>query len=171
MTSPGKNFNHCGVKTSQGMHNKQAGATLITALIMLVVLTLLVVSGIRSSTINLRIAGNMQQQEEVAAATQQAIENVLSSTNFKSGAIAAQTVGNYTVTFAPPVCLSAQPALGNAPGTPRDCQGDAGEVFCYWTTWDITGIVVDTQSGARTEIHQGVSLPVNTAEKINLCGN
>ena len=57
---------------------KQHGATLVTALVMLVVLTLLVLSAIRSSTTNLRIAGNMQMQGEIVEAAQQAAEQIIS---------------------------------------------------------------------------------------------
>ena len=81
---------------------RQSGATLITALIMLIVLTLLVVSGIRSSNTNLRIAGNVQMQAEASAAAQQAIERVISSANFD---ISPQTVGSYSVTIARPRLL------------------------------------------------------------------
>ena len=57
--------------------HKQQGATLLVGMIMMVVLTLLVVFGIRSSNTNLRIAGNMQSQVEAGAATQQVLEQVI----------------------------------------------------------------------------------------------
>lgn len=59
------------------IRHKQKGATLLVGMIMLVVLTLLVVFAIRSGNTNLRIAGNIQAQTEVSAATQQAIEQVI----------------------------------------------------------------------------------------------
>lgn len=55
----------------------QSGITLIVSLIMLIVLTLLVVSAIRFSNINLRIAGNTQTQVEGEAAAQVAVEQTL----------------------------------------------------------------------------------------------
>ena len=48
-------------------------------MIMLVLLTLFVLSAINSGTINLRISGNTQAQDEARAAAQQAIEQVVSS--------------------------------------------------------------------------------------------
>ena len=134
----------------------QSGATLITALIMLIVLTLLVVSGIRSSNTNLRIVGNMQMQEEAVAAAQQAIERVLSSSVFELPTPSAQTVGSYTVTFGPLTCLSFRQTVKTDPNLPDICKGSAGLASCYWTTWDITATAVDASTGAKAEIHQGV---------------
>ena len=75
---------------------RQAGLTLVVALVMLVVLTLLVVSAIRFANINLRIAGNVQEQTESIAAAQVAVEstvkdmiaspNISSRTNRTGGA-------------------------------------------------------------------------------------
>lgn len=137
------------------VNNRQQGATLITALIMLIVLTLLVVSGIRSSSTNLRIAGNMQMQEEASAAAQQAIERVISSATFDT---TPQTIGNYTVTIAPPSCQSAKVAVSTDVGISWECGGSAGSTSCYWTTWEIVATALDNNSGATTEIHQGISM-------------
>ena len=131
--------------------NKQNGATLITALIMLVVLTLLVLSSIRASNSNLRIAGNMQMQEEAAAAVQQAIEKAISTSVFD---VSSQTVANYQVNFVAQTCQSAKPAVYTDVNFPEECLGTA--VNCYWTTWDIAASAVDTSTGAAAQIHQGI---------------
>lgn len=132
---------------------KQSGATLITGMIMLIVLTLLVVSGIRASNTNLRIAGNMQMQEEATAAVQQAIERAISTSVFN---VTTQTVGNYQVTFAAPTCLSSRPVVRSDANLPEECQSRTGTVYCYWTTWNIAASAVDANTGATAEIHQGV---------------
>lgn len=100
------------------LEHKQRGSTLLVALVMLVVLTLLVISAIRSSTTNLRIAGNMQTQSENTAAAQQAIEQVISG-NFTSNpassvVVVAVDINNsgtpeYTATVAQPVCTGSMP--------------------------------------------------------------
>lgn len=90
---------------SQKKH-KQQGATLMVGMIMMVVLTLLVVFGIRSGNTNLRIAGNMQTQAEASAATQQVIEQVIEQIKVTEdiSLIAAQSIpvsmGNVTYTVA-----------------------------------------------------------------------
>ncbi len=61
---------------------RQQGATLLVALIMLTVLMLFVVSSLNTSTTNLKVVGNMQSQNEALAATQQALETVISTPLF-----------------------------------------------------------------------------------------
>jgi Tfp pilus assembly protein PilX len=62
----------------------QRGVTLLVALIMLVVLTLFVTSALNTSKTNLQVVGNMQARAEALASGQQAIESVLSTTQFIS---------------------------------------------------------------------------------------
>src|SRR5437016_5220957 len=99
-------------------HSRQAGATLLVSLVMLVLITLLAVSAINSGTINLRIAGNMQSRDEARAAAQQAIEQFISSyANFYPTPPTAATSYNididnngtndYVVSVAKPACKRA----------------------------------------------------------------
>ena len=141
----------------------QNGATLITSLIMLIVLTLLVVSGIRSSNTNLRIAGNMQMQEEAITAAQFAIERVISSATFD---MSAQTVGSFNVTFRPLTCVSWKPTVKTDP-LPKECKGSTS--VCYWTIWDISAVAIDASTGATAEVHQGVKKIAGT-EAFTSCG-
>jgi Tfp pilus assembly protein PilX len=168
-------------------HTKQQGATLVVGLIMLVVLTLLVVSAMRSSTTNLRIVGNMQVSTEAAAAAQQAIEQIISS-NF-TVAPAATTVSVdvngdgtvvYPVAVAKPTCNSTKDLTNadlnaNVPedlvcmgsGTPQNtgiisATGASGTVqtWCSKQQWDVQAVTTDTRSGATATHHQGVSMRV-----------
>lgn len=148
------------------LKRRQRGATLITALVMLIVLTLLVVSGIRSSSTNLRIAGNMQIQEEATAAAQQAIENVISTAVFNT---APQTVGNFNVTIDSATCLSATQVDFNTAGFPVNCQAETGMIVCYQTMWEIVATATDTNSGATAEIHQGVTMMTNSDQATTSC--
>ena len=61
---------------------RQRGATLIIALIMLVLLTLFAVSSFNTAQTNVKVVGNMQQKAEALNAAQQAIETVLSTPLF-----------------------------------------------------------------------------------------
>lgn len=169
--------------------NTQQGATLITSLVMLVVLTLLVISAINSSRSNLRIAGNMQMQEEVIAAAQQATEQVLSS-NFTAplalpmvAAPIAVDINNdgtsdYTVNVAMPACTGLAPLTNDTPDLPETCVSsdkidNAGIRFtsgaaatqtswCSAQQWDIRTTVSDGSTGATATLHQGVSMNVVT---------
>ncbi|HCU54447.1 MAG TPA: pilus assembly protein [Gammaproteobacteria bacterium] len=150
----------------------QRGATLITALIMLVVLTLLVLSAIGSSTTNLRIAGNSQIQEEVIAAAQQGIE-VMMSNDF-TGNPAASSVGvdinndgqnEYTANVSNPTCNGTQTLKANDPiiaSIPNCRKGnkfdlnDNSTSDCELQQWDMSSTVSDTRSGANITVHQGI---------------
>ncbi len=165
-------------------NTKQCGATLVTALVMLVVLTLLVLSAINASTTNLRIAGNMQVREESIAAGQQAIEQVISN-NFTISPVsstAAVTIGKatYAVNVAQPTCMGSRPLLPSTdPNLPEVCQPlkpppgmsypsgvpAIGIPLCYAQQWDVRASVVDANTGAAATLHQGVTLkvPVGTA--------
>jgi len=61
---------------------RQRGVTLIVALIMLVLLTLLALTSFNLGNSNLQIVSNMQQRNEAVAAAQEVIEEAISSTRF-----------------------------------------------------------------------------------------
>jgi Tfp pilus assembly protein PilX len=61
---------------------KQGGVTLVVALVMLVLITLLVVTGMNIGKSSLQSVGNMQQRNEVYSAAQETVEMALSSTRF-----------------------------------------------------------------------------------------
>ena len=167
---------------------QQSGATLITALIMLIILTLLVLSGIRASSTNLRIAGNMQMQEEAVATAQQAVEQLI-STNFTSApassAIAIDVDNNgsvdYTANINQPSCQATAPVvfgeLNKDNAQDKPCFGSSAmgsftafgpgntptpstNTWCFKQKWDIRANVTDNSTGASTTIHQGVYLRV-----------
>jgi type II secretory pathway pseudopilin PulG len=56
---------------------RQCGVVLVTALLLLLVLTVLAVAGLVTATLELRMAGNVQQQERAFAAAEHAIERAL----------------------------------------------------------------------------------------------
>ncbi len=60
----------------------QRGATLLVALIMLVLLTMFAISSLNTATTNLKVVGNMQAKAEASNVAQEAIETVLSTTQF-----------------------------------------------------------------------------------------
>ena len=61
---------------------RQAGATLIVTLVMLIMLTLFAISAMNTSTTNLQVVGNMQIRHEGLRASNEAIEATLSTTQF-----------------------------------------------------------------------------------------
>ncbi len=73
---------------------QQRGATLITALIMLVALALLAIWAFNTSTTNLRVVGNTQARQEALSVAQAAVEQTISSPLFikEAAAVAASPI-------------------------------------------------------------------------------
>jgi Tfp pilus assembly protein PilX len=61
---------------------RERGLTMVTALIMLVLLTLLALTSINLGNSNLQIVSNMQQREQALAAANEVLEEAISSTRF-----------------------------------------------------------------------------------------
>lgn len=163
------------------MKDRQRGATLITALVMLIVLTMLTFSSVNSSIASLHVVGNAQIGGEAAAAAQQTIELVISS-NFTANPVpVSAVVGGYTVTVPAPACNGSTPILNSSldPTNPDDqpCYS-SGSVnntgifftsgvsqtttvsWCYSQKWDVQAQVNDPGTGVNETTHQGVSLKV-----------
>jgi len=158
--------------------DKQRGSTLLISLIMLVLLTLIAISAMNASTSSIQIVGNAQFREEANAAAQQAIETVVSNSDFQTVAPVPQNIdingdGNddYTVTFTPaPSCVSYVPVATTDANVPKICFGSIGSL-CYWTVWDITAQVTDINgSGATSTVHQGVRTIAGLNAALAQCG-
>jgi Tfp pilus assembly protein PilX len=117
--------------------HRQRGATLVVALIFLVLLSLFAFNAFNSSSTNVRVVGNQQMRQEAISAAQSAIEAVISTTTFSiTPANVAATpitvdidnngVVDYTVSMSPqPSCYRVQPIKNNqlnfAVPTDREC--------------------------------------------------
>lgn len=163
----------------------QRGFVLVSALIFLVILTLLVVSAIRVGNSSLRIAGNMQQKEEAVAAAHQATEQVI-SVNFTADPI-AQTINidvnkdgttDYVVTIPAQTCTSTKALLAtdlnhalpaDAPCLPSGTASNTGllqdgsplptgQSWCNQQKWEVEAQVANAVTGAAVRTHTGVSL-------------
>lgn len=166
----------------------QSGATLIVSMIMLIVITVLVVYSIRSGNTNLRIAGNMQRQNEASVATQQVIEQVIeqikSSNNINliqsqnidvssSGAIYSVTTNSLA---SPGACIMQVPVLAADlnPSNPDDLpcfqsldvdkpitsSGSAASTLsaCNDQSWEIVASINDASSGTKFTQVQGIKI-------------
>jgi hypothetical protein len=159
-----------------GLRSKQTGLALVVGLIMLVVLTLLVLSAIHSGTVNLRIAGNMQSQDEARAVAQQAIEQFASDyrnfcTNLPPGACIPPSPGgkpatgydinndgtsDYVVVVSKPVCRR---AAAQIPARSTDCaSGVRAGLYCWDTLWEVTANASDSRSGVLQTVTGGFAI-------------
>lgn len=169
------------------MRRHQSGMTLVIALVMLVVLSLLVVSAIRFGNVNLKIAGNVQAETEAAAAAQVAVETTvaLMVTTANIGTIAEKpemvvsTGGqSYKVKVEKPACLYTSnidsAKLDETKAADRVCfEGtdpdrqirvdgslSTAPSACKLQQWDVAASVDDPTSGAKVSMLQGVELRV-----------
>lgn len=166
-----------------GIALRQQGSSLIISVILLVVLTLIVLSAVKSTMVHAKLAGNLQIKKEAEAAAQQAIEAVVTS-SFQtapsasvvavnvSNATASSSVGKYTVTVAKPSCLVVVPIKTSdldVVGSPDDIgclisssdpQAGSlnGDSACATRQWDIQATATPTDGGSSVAvIHQGIS--------------
>jgi Tfp pilus assembly protein PilV len=179
------------------VHHAQRGISLVLAMIMLILLTLLAISAFQASNVNLRIAGNMQARQETLGAAQTAIEQVLSSPAFVDTAtpVAAKSVEmngvTYTVNFTPPatcssvvdipseeldpavpddfVCIPSAALPGSSSGIFLPSGPPTGPSYCSNTRWALVGDVVDPNSSAHTRLEQGVAVRVPKATSLMSC--
>jgi len=147
------------------LRQHQRGATLLIALIFLVILTLFAVSGMNTGIINLRTANNSQLILEAEYAAQQQVEAVLNNrANFQFAVTPPPTVTNvdvngdsvtdFVVTTQPAICLSIKQATGfeyGFIGTPND------------TVWQVTASAADSVFGASATLRQGVKVRLDAA--------
>ena len=138
----------------------ERGITLLVSLVMLVALTLFALGGFNQSSVNLKIAGNFQEQKRTEAVAQQAIERVISSPAGFSLTPAAQTVcvngtgagctGGTNVAVTAPSCNYAVTAKGYTK--------QIGQLTPEDTDWEIRATVAAPVSGGRAAVVQGVRI-------------
>jgi len=169
--------------------DRQLGMTLLVAMIILVMITLLAVSAFRVSNTNLKIVGSMQGRQEGMAAAQAVIEQVLSSITFTRApaGVAAAHWGidingdgneDYDVKATPqPRCVRISPVVIGATPQPADypCIGSAvlGKAhlssYCADTIWEVTATTTDKLTAAKTTLKQGVAVRVGVDDASSSC--
>jgi hypothetical protein len=178
----------------------QGGATLLIALIMLAVISLLAASSLNTINMNLKVVGNMQSRGEALHAAQQAIETVISTPQFvadPANAVpdpcgAANTLctdldgdgtPEYITRLDPaPTCiavrmvkaselnLSSLEDLSCAAGPAQQSGVASGDSLCAEAAWDITAEARSTFSRTKVTVTQGVAVRVSAAQAEALCG-
>lgn len=154
---------------------RQRGATLIVALIMLALITLLVVNAFTLSSSNLKAVSNMQIRDEAVAAANQALETVI-STDFTTAPAASNfsvdinkdgTV-DYTVAVDMPTCVKASQA---STGYPSDVELGASMSSggTWYTDWDLKATVTDAATGASVKVREGITVLLTAAKKVISC--
>ena len=110
-----------------GASHRQAGAALVVGLLLLLVLTILAISGVNSTSLNLVMAGNTQFAQNAFQSAETGIERSMAKNDFNPDPnLAAETLSNeedeedetcFSAVSEVQVCGIAQPAL---PGSSLD---------------------------------------------------
>ncbi len=144
---------------------RQAGATLLVSLIMLVVLTLFAVTMFNLAGVNLKIVGNFQQQRAAESAVQQAIEELMSTvtafnatpaaTNICVNGTGASSVlctasGGHWIVIGLPKCNYTTAAKGYTK--------KVGELTPEDTNWEVRASYTDTLTSASVALVQGLAV-------------
>lgn len=156
-------------------HSRQRGMVLILSLIMLVVLTLLAISAIRLSTVNLRAVANAQVRSEAMSAAQRTIDLILSG-NFTDNIAGTQQVlavteggKNYTVSVARPCLVSLTP-IKNADlditlAEDLKCVDTVSNPYsaCAQTIWQLQANASSGWFGANVTLTQGTGIKMDNS--------
>lgn len=138
---------------------RQQGATLIIALIMLVLLSLFAVSSLNTAKTNVLVVGNMQMRNEALNASQETVEKVISTPQFISDPANAvidpcsgpntlctdlngDSVADFTTTLTPqPTCVAVKPIKNTelVLTNPEDLGCSAGQQQQFGVAGAVTG--------------------------------
>ena len=147
---------------------RERGTTLLIALVFLVILTLFAVSGMNTGIVNLRSANNAQMMVEAEYASQQLIEQTLSSganfhfiqANFLAWAPATTTtnvdvngdgITDFVVVANRPRCINVKRILASD----SDEAGRGGSVDKEYF-WEVTATVSDSVFGTSVTMREGI---------------
>lgn len=151
-------------KNRVSVAKEQRGMVLITALVMMVLLMLFVISAIRLSNINLQIVGNYQWQRSMEMTTDSALEQVISQVSYFVSATGWDICEDGSLAAAG-ACDAFNPKVGSiaAPRCTRSTVASGyskklGEISPEDNTWILDAEALDSVSGARVRIHRGTSI-------------
>ena len=136
----------------------QRGISLIVAIVFLLLITVLALSGLRGSMTNVQIVGNMQARQETVAAAQAMVERVLSDAGFAENPANYGTATRINYDFngdgvtdsiahvaKTPVCVRAQPVALNDLDPAR-----ASDIPCFASASAPNPGIIATPAGPGT---------------------
>jgi len=161
-------------------HGHQQGAiTILIAMIMLVVITVMITTAFSLSTINLKAVGNAQVRKEALAAAQIVIEQTVQSPfalDPNSAAVTGQPIDlyngaidgdEYLVDLAVPRCVRAtQAAVSTASSVTLP---GMTSVSAYNTIWELDATATESTTGAKVRVIQGIRVLLSQTERDAVC--
>jgi hypothetical protein len=167
---------------------RERGATLLVGLILLVLLTLHGIAAFHAGLMQLRATGDLQSRRQAESAADLAVGVAIGSAGFADNPTAATQThaidvdGDSRPDFDVTVSVQCQ---SRRPMPPRLIDPDSGEStacvagtafdgsLCMLTQWDVQAVAIPAAgapaTGARSEVHQGVTLPLPAGMALESC--
>lgn len=132
---------------SRQIYAKQAGATLIVALMFLLIMTLFAVSSINMSTTNLKIIGNMQATKALDATAKDIIEQLMGTADtFSATPSTTLIITEYNPATSAVVTTNLIVGTHNTPGTTYNTPGNAVQTALGTVAWVEDPECLDSQN-------------------------
>lgn len=179
------------------LHQSQQGVVLVVGLMVLLMVTLMAVSGFNLTQSNLKVVGNMESREQAMNAANAAIEEAVSATLFVSSPanmFATNCTGantrcydtngdgdnDITVTMDIPRCVAVQPIKMSdldlndpqqAACIVQQTEGGGTEdiSLCANSIWELRAVAIDNVTLAQASVTQGISLKVALNDVATAC--
>jgi Tfp pilus assembly protein PilX len=167
---------------------RQRGVVLVVALMMLLLVTLMVVSGFNLTQTNLKVVQNMESRQQAVQAASTALEEAISSAKIVSSPAALFTVncgqGNskcydvngdgandITVAVDLPRCVIVTPIKNNDLVMPRDssCFTSGVNSLCVNAVFELRATATDNLTGAQAVVTQGVGMRSSVNKVGSIC--
>ncbi|KGE04137.1 pilus assembly PilX family protein [Pseudohaliea rubra] len=171
---------------------RQRGLVLAVSLIMLLVLTLIAVTAANIAQTNLKVVQNVESREMALFAAKAALEEAISSNRFTASPdniflqsckqpnekcydIDGDGTDDIEVFVDPPDCIIVMPIRNaeldvfNTPGDAQ-CFLPPGEFsMCARSVWELRATAIDSVTGARVSVRQGVSILTTLNNIASVC--
>ena len=150
--------------------------TLFTAMMILLLTSLLMMAAFKLSSTNLAAVGNVQTRAGAIAAAEKVIADILGEEPGVSTLQAARVevvdinrdgAGDYRVDVPPSRCVRAMPAAGNV--TNSVSLPGLNAAGAWNTVWEINAVATDEATGASVSVVQGIRYLLTDAEKRAVC--
>lgn len=168
--------------------NRQRGVVLLVALMMLLLVTLMVVSGFNLTQTNLKVVHNMESRQQAVQAANSALEEAISSARIVSSPAALFNVGcgqannkcydvngdganDITVTVSVPRCVTSTPIKNTDLVMPRDssCFTSGPNSLCVNVVFELIATATDNLTGAQAVVTQGIAMRASVNNVSRIC--
>lgn len=168
--------------------DSQRGVVLVVALIMLLLVTLMAVSGFNLTQVNLQAVQNMESRELAEHAANSALEEAISSAKIVSSPAAlfsiscgsannkcydvnGDGVDDITVAVDVPSCVIVKSIKNNDLVMPRDasCFTSGVDSLCVNAVFELKATATDNLTGAQVVMVQGVAMRASVNKVSGIC--